>query len=97
MDKKINPSILSLSGLLAIILLAAASDRLVVSLRISALTSPEAGAYDLFQWAQSLQVLFFAIVFVLYSRFVFSLTNLSRLVAYVFIIIRLVVAFYPQI
>lgn len=97
MDKKIDPSILSLIGLLVIIVFAAAGDRLADSLSWWSRKSPGPGPFNLMLWDRSLQVLLLAVIFVLFSRFVFSRANLNRLVAYIFIAVGLVLVFYPQI
>jgi hypothetical protein len=96
MDKKINPSILSLIGFLAIIAFAVASDRLVVSLYRWFMRSTETIAYTEFLWAQSLQVLLFAIIFMLFSWLVLSRARPNQIVAFVFIITGLVLDFYPM-
>jgi hypothetical protein len=97
MDKKINPSILSLIGLLVIIVFAVAGDRLADSLSWWFRKTSDPGLFNLMLWARSLQVLLLAFIFVLFSRFVFFRRNLNRLVVYIFIAVGLVLVFYPQI
>jgi hypothetical protein len=95
MDKKINPSILSLIGFLAIIAFAVASDRLVLFLYRWFMRSTETIAYRLFLWAQSLQVLLFALIFILFSWLVLSRAKPNQIVAFVFIVTGLLLVFYP--